>query len=47
MARTLISQPPDPDLKSGKALGSDKVLLIGLGRKEIAHHLTEFGIPPN
>lgn len=47
MARTLISQPHDQDIKSGQAKGSTKVELVGLGRKDIAHHLTEFGIPPN
>jgi len=47
MVRTLISQPHDPDIKSGQAKGSTKVELVGLGRKDIAHHLTEFGIPPN
>ncbi len=41
MARTLISQAHDPNSKS------DKIELLGLGRKEIAHHLTEFGIPAN
>jgi len=42
MSTTLISNAPD-----GPAVPTDdRIRLVGLGRKEIAEHLTEFGIEP-
>ena len=42
MSTTLISNAPD-----GSAATTDnRIRLVGLGRKEIAEHLTEFGIEP-
>jgi len=42
MSTTLISNAPD----SPNAPTDDRIRLVGLGRKEIAEHLTEFGIEP-
>ena len=47
MSTTLISTIPNsgaPD--APKAQTDDRIRLVGLGRKEIAQHLTEFGIEP-
>ena len=42
MSTTLISNAPD----APKTAAGDRIRLVGLGRKEIAQHLTDFGIEP-
>jgi len=42
MSTTLISNTPD----AAKTPTDDRIRLVGLGRKEIAQHLTDFGIEP-
>lgn len=42
MSTTLISNAPD----APKTPTDDRIRLVGLGRKEIAQHLTDFGIEP-
>ncbi|MEP3889633.1 MAG: 23S rRNA (adenine(2503)-C(2))-methyltransferase RlmN [Hellea sp.] len=45
MSTTLISNAPDASEISA-APADTRIRLVGLGRKEIAQHLTEFGIEP-
>ena len=44
MSQTLIDNPAPAFDTPRDAEG--KILLVGLGRKTIAHHLAEFGIEP-
>lgn len=45
MSTTLISNAPDASAAPAAEVDS-RIRLVGLGRKEIAQHLTEFGIEP-
>ena len=46
MSTTLISNAPEKSNCAAKATVDNRIRLVGLGRKEIARHLTEFGIDP-
>ena len=46
MSTTLISNAPEKSNGAAKAPVDNRIRLVGLGRKEIAQHLTEFGIDP-
>jgi len=46
MSTTLISNAPESAQSSTEAPRDDRIRLVGLGRKEISEHLTNFGIEP-